>query len=348
MSESLKKLKEKILNQYYSELNPLENTPKYDLVKVIANVEAGIYHSLLGDVEFLKKQIFPDTAEREYLRAHWSDRVPPLYPEVASGSILIKGTSGVSIPEGCVFSSKQGNNYFTNKTYIVETDGSVEMEVQAENAGSDSNLKEGTKLTLSSNLIANVESEAIVKREIAGGTDGETDENYLLRVLNYSKGNLNGKQGDFETWALNSSSEVSKAWEFKNFNVFGALLITVIGGNADTGFYKVSNVQRVQEYIESVAPPIIFTVKAADLVYINLTIDLLQKEDTMVNRKRCENILTQYFLEKAKPNMDINSSVLRDLIVDAISITYAKVTIEDGDKYINQLQFPVLGSILWV
>lgn len=347
MSESLEKLKEKILNQYYSELNPLENTPKYDLVKVIANVEAGIYYSLLGDVEFLKKQIFPDTAEREYLRAHWADRVPPLYAEVASGTIIIKGASGVSIPAGCTFSSTQGKTYFSINSHIIEEDGSAEIEVQAENAGSSSNLKAGNKLTLSSNLIANVESEAIVKREIAGGTDGETDENYLLRVLNYSKGSLNGKRGDFAAWALNSSSEVSKAWEFKNFNIFGALLVVVVGGNAETGFYKVSNIERIQTYIENAAPPIIFTVKALDLVYINLIVDLLEKEDTMINRKASENIFTQYFLGKAKPDMNIDAELLKNLIVDGINITYAKVTIEDGDKYISQLQFPVLGSIVW-
>ena len=78
---TLEEIKNKIYNQFHSKLNPLENTPKYDLVKIISDVEAGIYFSLLGDIEFLKKQIFPDTAEKEYLRAHWADIVPPLYPE---------------------------------------------------------------------------------------------------------------------------------------------------------------------------------------------------------------------------------------------------------------------------
>uniref|UniRef100_UPI003F4B3EAE baseplate J/gp47 family protein n=1 Tax=Brachyspira catarrhinii TaxID=2528966 RepID=UPI003F4B3EAE len=348
MNESLEQLKAKILNQYYSELNPLENTPKYNLVKVIANVEAGIQYSILGDIEFLKKQIFPDTAEKDFLRAHWADRVPPLYAEVASGSILIEGIPGVSIPAGCVFSSNIGNTYFNSKSYIIENDGSIEIEVQAQNAGSSYNLKKDSKLSLTSNLISNVSSEAVVKKDIEGGTDGETDENYLLRVLNYVKSSLNGKSGDFAAWALNASSEVSKAWEFKNFNIFGALLIVVLGGNSETGFYKISNIERIQTYIENVAPPIIFTVKALDLIYINLTIDLLPLEDTMINRKYCENTIKEYFLEKAKPDMFINTSTLRDLIVDGVSISNASVTIEDGDKYISQLQFPVLGSILWV
>ena len=146
MNESLEQLKAKILNQYYSELNPLENTPKYNLVKVIANVEAGIQYSLLGDIEFLKKQIFPDTAEKDFLRAHWADRVPPLYAEVASGSILIEGIPGVSIPAGCVFSSNIGNTYFNSKSYIIENDGSIEIEVQAQNAGSSYNLKRELKI----------------------------------------------------------------------------------------------------------------------------------------------------------------------------------------------------------
>ncbi|WP_028328671.1 baseplate J/gp47 family protein [Brachyspira alvinipulli] len=347
MNESLEQLKLKILNQYYSELNPLENTPKYNLVKVIANVEAGIQYSLLGDIEFLKKQIFPDTAEKDFLRAHWADRVPPLYAEVASGSILVKGIAGVSIPSGSVFRSEQGNNYFMTKTYIIAENGSVEIEVQAENAGTSYNLKSESKLKLASNLIANVESEAVVQRDIAGGTDGETDEAYLIRVLNYIKGNSNGGNGDFADEALNSSSEVSKAFEFRNFNVFGALLVVVIGGNADTGFMKVSNIDKVQEHIEKKYPYTIFTVKTPEIITVNITIELKREEDTVGIREMITSTIKEYFNKRVKPDMEIKEALIKNLIVDDINVTEANVEIEGGDKYYNQLEYAVLGTITW-
>lgn len=346
--QNIEEIKNKIYNQFYSRLKPLENTPKNDLVKVISEVESGIYHSILGDIDFLKKQIFPDTAEKDYLRAHWSDRVPPLYPATASGTIEIKGTAGVSVPSGSVWKSTQGKTYFTTNSYVIGSDGTVEAEVQAENMGADSNLSAGSKLTLSSNLIAYVESEATVKKNIAGGTDGETDENYLVRVMNYYKASVNGKKGDFISWALESSSEVSLAWEFKNFNRFGALIITVLGGNYSSGFIEVSNTARVQEYIENLAPPVIFTVMAAEIIKINFTVDLLDKEDTVANRNRIKDAYDSYFKEYAKPDLHLDAQTFRDLVVDAQTITDATVTIEGGDKYITQIQFPVLGEIKWL
>lgn len=345
--QSVEEIKNKIYNQFYSRLKPLENTPKNDLIKVISEVESGIYHSLLGDIDFLKKQIFPDTAEKDYLRAHWSDRVPPLYPATASGTIEIKGTAGVSIPSGSIWKSAQGKTYFTTASSIIGADGTVEAEVQAENMGVDSNLSSGSKLTLSSNLIAYVESEATVKKDIAGGTDGESDENYLVRVMNYYTASANGHKGDFVSWALESSSEVTKAWEFKNFNRFGALIITVLGGNNQSGFVKVSNTARVQEYIEKLAPPVIFTVMAAEIIKINFTVDLLDNEDTLANRNRIKDAFVSYFNEYAKPDLSLTSQMFRDLVVDAQTLTDATVSIEGGDKYITQIQFPVMGDITW-
>lgn len=347
MSESLEQLKIRIFNQFNAELNPLENTPKYNLVKVIANIEAGIYHSLLGDIEFLKKQIFPDTAEREYLRLHWADRVPPLYSEVASGSIVIKGVAGVSIPAGSVFTSAQGNNYFTSKAYVIGDDGTVEIEVQAQSAGTSSNLAADSKLKLTSNLIAHVESEAAVKKEIAGGTDGESDEAYLVRVLNYLRGSSNGSSGDFASGALDASSEVVKSWEFDNFSVFGALLVVVVGGNIDTGFTQVSNIQKVQQYIEKLYPYILFTVKTPELIKLNINIRLISKEDSMANRQLISDTIKDYFDKKVQPDMEITNVLIKSLIIDGINITDAQAEIDIGDRYYNQLEYAVLGEITW-
>lgn len=49
------------------------------------------------------------------------------------------------------------------------------------------------------------------------------------RIERYSQQKTLGvKTGDFAAWAVDSSADVSKAFEFKNFGVFGALLIQVI------------------------------------------------------------------------------------------------------------------------
>ncbi len=88
--ESLSTLKEKTFSNYMSLLRPLDKTPRYNILKVLAFCEAGAQHQLLGDIDFLSEQLFPDTASGDYLRMHWSDRVAPLYAGTAAGTIIQK------------------------------------------------------------------------------------------------------------------------------------------------------------------------------------------------------------------------------------------------------------------
>ena len=71
--DSLAVLLNRTYAKYQSLFKPLEKSPKYNLLKVFAAVDAGMYHQLLGDITFLEDQLFPDTASGDYLRLHWSD-----------------------------------------------------------------------------------------------------------------------------------------------------------------------------------------------------------------------------------------------------------------------------------
>ena len=68
--ESLPVLFDRMYANYMSRLKPLDKTARHNLIRVMAEVEAGIYHQLLGDLSFLAEQIFPDTATGDYLRMH--------------------------------------------------------------------------------------------------------------------------------------------------------------------------------------------------------------------------------------------------------------------------------------
>ena len=76
-------LLDRIYANYTSLFRPFDKTPRHSLLKVFASVEAGMYHQLLWDLDFLSKQIFPDTADGECLREHWSSKTAPLYAVTA-------------------------------------------------------------------------------------------------------------------------------------------------------------------------------------------------------------------------------------------------------------------------
>ncbi|MDR0322366.1 MAG: baseplate J/gp47 family protein [Treponema sp.] len=350
--DSLHVLRERTLANYLSLFKPLDKTPRHSLVSVMANIDAGLSHMLQGDLVFLSKQLFPDTAEGEYLRTHWSSTVPPLYAIAAIGKVEVSGIAGTPVPAGIVFKSASGKRYFTEKAYKISDNGRALVDVKAESAGLDSNLTEGNSLAIVSAIPSCINSNAFVTEPgILGGVDAESDEEYLARVLAALHNPVRyGKPGDYSAWAIDSSPEVSNAWEFKNFGVFGALLIQVINGNQKDGIYQVMNLAAVRDYINTVAPPIVFTVRTPSLISLNPEIQLSLQEDTMENRELAETRLKAYLQHTAKPGVKITAGSLRDAIIDGVKISELTVKLAGnsaGSIQTTILEYPVLGTITW-
>jgi hypothetical protein len=350
--ESLAVLLDRAYNNYISLFKPLDKTPRYNLLRVFASSDAGMYHQLLGDLGFLADQIFPDTATGEYLRLHWSDRVPPLYAVAAAGAIAIPGVSNAAVPAGLVYASASGQRYYTVAAGRVGDDGTAVVMTKAEASGTGANLAPGETLSLVSSIPPGIDSTAVAAGEgITGGADGESDEAYLTRVLQSLRNTTRyGKPGDFAEWATDASPEISKAWEFKNFGVFGALLIQVIGGNQLDGVNQVGSLALVTEYISTVAPPVLFTVRTPDLIPLDPVIALLPAEDTVSNRELAVGRLKTYMEATATPGAKYTAGMLREAIIDGVLISGATVKLSGstvGDVETTILQLPVLGDISW-
>ena len=350
--DSLKVLKERTLANYYSLFKPMDKTPRHNLVSVMANVDAGLFHMLQGDLVFLSKQLFPDTAEGEYLRSHWSIIVPPLFAQAAIGKVEVYGVPGKPIPAGTVFKSASGKRYFTEKSYRIHDDGNALVDVKAEEVGTESNLAAGSSVSIVSALFSDIDSNAVVGADgILGGVDAESDEEYLTRVLVHLRNPTRyGKYGDYAAWALDSSPEVSDAWEFKNFGVFGALLIQVINGDQHNGIFQVHNLAEVRNYINAVSPPVIFDVRTPTIISINPGIKLLPQEDSLENRDIAESRLKTYLQYTARPGIYLTSGALRESIIDGVKITNATIKISGdiaGSLQTTILEYPILGGIIW-
>lgn len=347
--DSLATLLDRAYSNYMSRLKPMERTPRYNLIKVLASIQAGIQHQQLGDMAFLCDQLFPDTATGEYLRGHWSDRVPALYASAAVGIVIQTGVPGAAMPSGLIYQSGNGKRYYTNSTYTIGDDGTVSVYVTAEESGSASNADAGAELTIVSALTTGLDSTATVgSGGIKGGVDGETDEEYLARVLEYERNSVRyGKTGDYAAWAVDSSSEVTKAFEIRNFGIFGALLIQCINGNQIDGVQQVSNLATVDAYIKGKSVPVLYTVKTPELVQITPRIELLDTEDTSENRATVLARLKTYLNVRAAPGSSFTQETLQSVIVDGSTISSARLTLPNGKIETTALQYPVLGTVTW-
>jgi hypothetical protein len=207
-------------------------------------------------------------------------------------------------------------------------------------------------LSLVSSIPPGIDSTAVVAGDgITGGADGESDEAYLVRVLQALRNTTRyGKPGDFADWALDASPEVSKAWEFKNFGVFGALLIQVISGNQIDGVTQAGSLALVTEYISTVAPPVLFTVRTPELIPLDPAIALLPPEDTLANREIVTGRLKAYLEAAAAPGVRYTAGVLREAVIDGVTISGAAVKLDGsiaGEVQSTILQLPVLGDVTW-
>jgi uncharacterized phage protein gp47/JayE len=186
---------------------------------------------------------------------------------------------------------------------------------------------------------------------IAGGADAETDEAYLVRVLlGLRNANRYGKTGDFAAWALDASPEVSAAWEYKHFGVFGAVLVQVINGSQLEWVHPVSNLDIISAYINDMAPPVLFTVRTPDIIDLNPAVSLLPSEDTNMNRAAATTRMKTYLQANARPGVSITAGSLRIAIIDGVSITNATVRLNGDTTGIittTILQYPYLGEVSW-
>jgi len=191
----------------------------------------------------------------------------------------------------------------------------------------------------------------VIGQGIVGGADAESDEEYLSRVLLWLRNPVRyGRTGHFAAWARDASPEVSNAWEFKNFGVFGALLIQVISGNQLNGFSPVDNIAEVENYINEVAPPVIFTVRTPEIIDLNPAASLLPFEDTQENRDIATKRMKAFLQLVAMPGVQVTAGALRSAVIDGVTITNAAVKLNGdiaGIVGTTILQYPYLGEVSW-
>jgi hypothetical protein len=107
--------------------------------------------------------------------------------------------------------------------------------------------------------------------------------------------------------------------------------------------------QTVADYINSVAPPVIFTVRTPELKPVNPAI-ALGDDDSDSNRSTVTERLKIYLQSVGKPLGEITAGEIKWAIVDGVVITNPAVKIngsETGIMKTTMLEYPVLGAVTW-
>lgn len=187
----------------------------FSVLDILARVFAGAMHLCYGGLVWLSKQLFPDTADIDYLiRIGLMYGLPRKAATYCKGSINITGNSGTLIPAGTLYASETGIQYRTIADANINGPD-IEVEIEAIEAGEVGNYS-GTTLTIEV-PIDDIDDVAIIVNPLDNGENIEDMDVYRLRLLSYIAARpAGGREQDYINWALEVSG-IDKAWVFPNY-----------------------------------------------------------------------------------------------------------------------------------
>ncbi|WP_420996248.1 baseplate J/gp47 family protein [Cupriavidus sp. 30B13] len=216
---------------------------------VRASSVASAIEGLYEHQTWLVKQIFPDTADSEYLALHAQVRGLSYKSAVsAGGTILLTGVPNSPIPSDLVV--KIGDaSYVTTATGQLDADGAATIAAKAQTAGLAGNLQPGAKGSLMAPPLG-VASEVTVVTMV-GGVDVETDAELLARLLELiRRPPAGGNRYDYRRWAMEVPG-VSAAYVYPLRRGLGTVDVVITSAGA---LPSQDTIAAVQAHIDDMRP----------------------------------------------------------------------------------------------
>ncbi len=317
---------------------------------VIARALAGVTHGLHGHLDWVSRQILPDTAEHDYLIRHAAWRgITPLPAAAAVGQAQALGVDGSVIPVGTLYLRADGLRYLTTSEATV-AGGSATLTLQAETAGQASNTGPGLSLTAVS-AVPGVQSRVtLIGDGLTGGADAEETEalraRLRQRVQSPARG---GHDDDYVAWALEVPG-VTRAWAYRLWTGAGTVGIFVMRDLDDSPIPDSAEVAAVQAHIDTLRPATAApTVYAPIAAPVDMTIQLEPNTTAVQSAVLAE--LADLLARDAEPEDGTGSgtiplSRIREAISSADGESDHAVSLST-DVTVAKGEIATLGTVTW-
>ena len=293
---------------------------------------------------WILKQFFPDTADTDFLERHCNLRgIRRKNATSASGTVIAHGIPQASIDADLQI--KCGERLYTvlQKAYIKE-DGTVVLNIRSLEPGAISNQHNKTAQFMAAPVGV---SSDLVNLDVTGGTDVESDNSLLNRLLDLlRRPPAGGNQYDYKAWAL-SVDGVTSAYVYPLRRGLGTVDVVITSGDNVPSDDIVS---KVQNYIDSVRP---VTAKNSMVIKPDVTkVDIEVKVSLSGGAfDKAANDIKQALQEHfsaLKPGDSVIASQLEAVISDVASVTDRKMTLPKGNLVAEtnkKIEWFMLGEV---
>lgn len=317
-------------------------------LSIIATALGGAVHGLYGFIDWAVRQLFPDTAEAEYLE-RWASiwGIPRTPADFAEGQATFTGSNGTVIPEGTIV--KRSDDFeFTTTAEATITGGTATVDIIATDAGASGNTDTGTQLSMIT-PIAGLDSVATVTAPgLAGGADAEGDEALRARLINrIQEPPHGGASFDYIKWAKEVSG-VTRAFVYPQQYGLGTVGVAILEDNSETGpAASPAKVTEAQEYIEE-KRPVTADVTVWTPTAVPIDFEITISPDTTAIRAAVEANLREMLIRVAEPGKTIPVSKIRESVSVATGEDDNVVSDPVADVTCDELEILTFGEITWL
>lgn len=215
---------------------------------------AGASHELHGHLEWIARQVIPDTADAEYLE-RWANiwGVRRKAAEFAEGQVTFTGANGSIIPEGTLVQRQDGARFETLADATIAA-GAASVAVRAQEAGAAGNTIAGATVTLLQPVSGVQANASVAAGGLTNGSDTEDDDALRDRMRDrIQKPPQGGAANDYVRWALEVPG-VTRAWLYPMEMGPGTVTVRFVRDDDASIIPDAAEVDAVYDYIELVRP----------------------------------------------------------------------------------------------
>lgn len=216
---------------------------------VRASAVASVAEGLYQHQAWIVRQIFPDTADGEYLAMHARTRGLTKKPgTTAGGTVTLTGATNAAAPAGLT-AQRDGKSWVTTEAGAAGQDGKLTVKASATVTGTAGNTSAAQTATLAGTPFGF--DSTVTVSAMTGGTDAETDAALLDRLLELiRRPPAGGNKYDYRRWALEVAG-VSAAYVYPLRRGPGTVDVVVTSAG---GLPSADTLKAVQAHIDDVRP----------------------------------------------------------------------------------------------